>query len=219
MKRATALKIILSLAAFWILPLTVIGCNTNGFLPVPVLEPHYLLTGDKTADEDLNFVYYRYTKVEDDSETGYAIGLTEYGKSNSDLPAIPTKYTDGKTPISAIWHNGFHGAVDTTIELTGDNIKYIDFEAFLYSAIESFVIPNSVEKIGDGAFYACPNLKSLYFGTPVGGNDECACDPSPMLPTPHVTVIPSFCFFKCSELTNITLPSKNARSVSAKTRL
>ena len=40
-------------------------------------------------------------------------------------------------------------------------LKKIDDEMFLYSSIESIIIPDSVKSIGDWAFYGCNSLKSI----------------------------------------------------------
>ena len=195
------------------LAITLPGCNSGR--KMPTIKPNYLLTGD-FVETDGAFDYY------DIGDNELAISLNEASKKtytgNSNIIQIPLVH-DGKN-VTGIWHNAFHCNPATTVRLT-NNIRTIDFEAFLYSGITSFVVPYTVSAIGDAAFYSCADLETVSF---VNSNQEssgsatdCYCDAdgvpygtdetSTTVINSTLKKIPSFCFFKCESLTTVSLPA------------
>ena len=189
------------------------GCNAGR--KIPKITPNYLLSGEFLETDDV-FDYY------DISNNELAISLNESYKTtytgNNNVIQIPLQH--GGKNVTGIWHNAFHGNPDTTVKLT-NNIKTIDFEAFLYSGITSFVVPYTVNAIGDAAFYSCSGLTTVSFVNSnqdsTGSATECYCDedgvpygndtPSQTVVNCTLSKIPSFCFFKCESLTTVSLPA------------
>lgn len=202
MKKCTLLRIVSTFIAFSLLPLSAL-IGVHALDPLPHITPHYLLNG-KEADTKGNFVFYKI-----DNKDEYAIGLTDEAKALTDVGDLPKTYKDeneASHPVTGIWRNGFHKSKVTSISI-GSNIKTIDFEAFMYSDLITLTIPNTVEKLGEAAFYACNQLQSVTFGTPQGGADDCSCTIPEDPADPIIDLIPAFCFFKCSELKNLSLPT------------
>ena len=219
MMNKTLKRTLLASLAISLLPFIAASCSAEDDRDPLRSKPKYLLSGSKASqgsDEDDPFEYYHIGTVEGIEQ--YAVSLKD--KSYSQNITIPNEYTVNETTygvVSGIWANAFHNCPATSITFSqNSNIKTIDYEAFLYSKITSITIPSSVTAIGDGAFYACPNLTTVTFGGSSGqtniGGVSCACDynftPGGQSGSSNVLkVIPSFCFFKCSELTYLTLPT------------
>ena len=192
------------------------GCAKNGSKKVPGLTPKYILSGEFVSTIGI-FDYY------DIGNSEYAVSLsTQYKGSYDQAITVPQYYNgDNTKPVTGIWHNAFQGTPSTSITLN-NNIKTIDFEAFLYSGITSITIPYSVREIGDAAFYSCSNLLSATFVNSdqesSGSATDCYCDQngnpigggqvSHVINYCELTKIPSYCFFKCSAMTTLSLPSK-----------
>ncbi|MBO7573994.1 MAG: leucine-rich repeat protein [Bacilli bacterium] len=193
------------------LAITATGCGSTQ-RKAPAIEPHYILTGSYVEDDGI-FSYY------DIGNNELAIGLNETNRTTySTAIQIPETY-DGKN-VTGIWHNAFHCNPAQTVRLT-NKINTIDFEAFLYSGITTITIPYSVSEIGDAAFYHCKSLTTVTFVNSdqesSGSATECYCDEngdpigggqsSQQITYSALTKIPSYCFFKCSAMTTLSLPS------------
>ena len=194
-----------------------VSCNKNN--DTPKISPKYILSGDK-KDTDSIYDYYDLGNGE------LAISLTDAAKesypySASDPLTIPTSHTysdNGETvtkPVTGIWHNAFHGCPATSITLSA-GITVIDFEAFLSSGITSITIPYTITEIGDAAFYSCRALTDVQFvnSDQEGSGSACSCDePGQQQQDPvpanfcALARIPSFCFFGCTALTDLSLPA------------
>ncbi len=189
------------------------GCNAGR--KIPKITPNYLLSGEFLETDDV-FDYY------DISNNELAISLNESYKTTytGDNNVIQIPLQHGGKNVTGIWHNAFHGNPATTVRLT-NNIKTIDFEAFLYSGITSFVVPYTVNAIGDAAFYSCSDLTTVSFVNSnqdsTGSATDCYCDedgvpygndtPSQTVVNCTLSKIPSFCFFKCESLTTVSFPA------------
>lgn len=151
---------------------------------------------------------------------------------------IPAVHPVSGKKITGIWHNAFHGSVFDAIRFeSASNIKTIDFEAFFYSSITDITIPYSVSQIGDACFYSCEKLTNVAFinsaEESAGSALICDCEveepeeqepeeqepeqqeeeeqeeePAVVYPTSELKLIPSYCFFRCTSLLDISLPSK-----------
>ena len=168
---------VLAVFAFLTMPLTLISCLNWEIRSTPIINPRQLLEGTR-SDSTLYFDFYEIGNGE-----AYAVSLNDDYKlvdfenvdgSGSDYPedrdcvgkiVIPTEHNG--IPVTGIWNKAFHGNPTKEIVLkpsgTDPTITVIDYEAFLYSGIQSIVIPYTVNSIGDGAFYACTNLTNARF--------------------------------------------------------
>lgn len=175
--------------------------STYSSSPLFKLEPHYLLSG--TYETTSGYLDY------------YDIGNGEYGVALNDtfVPGNAIVILDeyNSKPVTGIMHNGFYKASASSITIP-NGIKTIDFEAFLYSDIDTIIVPYTVNRIGDGAFYS----STVEHVTFVNSNAEdagsaCLCDVPPVLNESIVpstlTKIPSFCFFNCKQLSTLSLPA------------
>ncbi len=206
--------------ALCILPFSAVSCAVHSD-PIG-MNPHYLVEGtiaENNPEEDY-FDYYLIGSVGDVASTGdptYAIGLKEaYKDTNLGTITIPSTFNDGSADraVTAIWRDGFRGNPSTGIQLTS-NIEVIDYEAFMYSGLTAVTFPYSVGLLGEGAFYACPNLGTAIFNNSDIANSSSSavntCDLGSAATPTHfslLTEIPAFCFFKCAQLTTLELPSK-----------
>ena len=187
-------------------------------------KPKYILneTLNQARLSDDLFTYY-HVGTTGTGKAKYAVELKESIRTSTaddyldDYATInvPSQYGENEnTVVTGIWRGAFAGCRSTTITLPS-TITDIDYEAFLYSEITSITIPYSITNIGEGAFYACPNLTTVTFendnaGASSAGAVTCACEQTESGNTPvycTLTTIPSFCFFKCSALTTLTLPA------------
>lgn len=82
---------------------------------------------------------------------------------------------------------------------------------FARSDITDIVIPNSVTKIGKGAFEYCISLKSVTISDSIVYIEEdafFACESLTSITIPDsVTSIGEYAFYKCNSLTSVTIPS------------
>ena len=188
-------------------------------------KPKYLLneTAGKVTLDDEYFIYHHVGTI--GQKDKYAVELKrsilestaedeDYQEAYGTID-VPTYYNNDQTKIvTGLWRGAFKGCRSLSITLP-ETLTDIDYEAFLYADIESITIPYSIENIGEGAFYACPNLTTVIFqndnaSSSAAGAVTCACEQTTPGSTPvycSLTTIPSFCFFKCTALTTITLPA------------
>ena len=179
---------------------------------LPSISPNYLLNGTKLdSNPDPIFDYY------DIGNDEYAISLKDSIRTTySSAITIPAEYNGKK--VTGIWHNAFHDNPATSITFESpSNIHIIDFEAFLYSRVQTISIPYTVTAIGDAAFYSCNSLTTVTFvnssqTTSAGG--ACSCDSVEEVEEEEEEVqysslskIPSFCFFKCQLLESVSFPT------------
>lgn len=198
-KKRTILKsIFLTLTS-----MVALACNSNYSKnrPIPSISPNYLLTGVYSESSGV-LDYY------DIGEDKYGVALNGNFVSGSSVN-IPATYNE--KPVTGIMHNAFYNTAISSIIIPA-GIETIDFEAFLYCDIETVVVPYTVNRIGDAAFYGS-TIQHITF---VNSNAEdagsaCSCDTPPVLNESVVastlTKIPSFCFFNCKQLATISLPA------------
>ena len=76
----------------------------------------------------------------------------------------------------------------------------------------SFVVPESVTEIGEGAFYGCTNLKNITLPegvTKIGIDAFYGCSSLTNITIPEsVTKIWDYAFCRCSSLKKVSLPKK-----------
>jgi hypothetical protein len=102
---------------------------------------------------------------------------------------------------------------DVTIpsEIGGIPVRFIGENAFEYSFLTSVIIPDSVTRIGDYAFYYCSFLKSIDIPegvTYIGEYAFMGCASLTHITIPEgVTRIGTFAFFACNSLTSVTIPA------------
>lgn len=91
-----------------------------------------------------------------------------------------------------------------------DGVKYIAAQAFDNEKLTEVIIPDSVEVLGDGAFYRCSDLKSVTFGTgitTIKGNAFYGCASLETVKLSEgLKVIDEFAFYECGNLKSITVP-------------
>lgn len=112
---------------------------------------------------------------------------------------IPKSLTD--------WGLGiFLNAAIENVDLE-DGIKEIGKSAFSYTDIKAVTIPNSVEKISDGAFYRCTNLESVTLnnGLTTIGNSAFALQSklTEIVIPSSVIKIDETAFYKCNSLQTV----------------
>lgn len=196
----------------------------NTTIKVP---PRYLLNGALVGSSGIYDLY-------DIGNNEVAVALNKDHKNDHlasfDLTSITIP--SGKT-LTGIYRSAFMNNPTTKVVLPS-TITVIDYEAFMHSGITSITIPASIDQIGDAAFYNCDDLTEVTFTNSdqeSGGSAlSCECDEDigggdqggegeggegeggegGQTPTIHfceLELIPSYCFFKCSNLEKLSLPS------------
>ncbi len=94
------------------------------------------------------------------------------------IDGIYYNFTSENTAEVVAGENAYTGAVSipATVEHEGNtyNVTAIRSEAFRFSKITSVSLPEGIEKIGVGAFYACNNLNSITFPNSLTTLEACA---------------------------------------------
>ncbi len=94
------------------------------------------------------------------------------------IDGIYYNFTSENTAEVVAGENAYTGAITipATVEYEGNtyNVTSIRSEAFRKSKITSISLPEGIEKIGVGAFYACNSLKSIAFPNSLTTLDACA---------------------------------------------
>ena len=115
--------------------------------------------------------------------------------------------------VETIGNNAFSSCSNLTeIKVEGENVKYRDIDGVLFTKDgkqlvcypagkvgTSYIIPNSVETIGNGAFYGCESLTGITLSNSVtkidsGAFDSCASLKSVIMPS-SVTSIGDVAFY------------------------
>ena len=230
MKKQTFVHILSCSIALSLLPLSACTSLFSSDNAPGLRSPKQLITGKITTTEDTIWDYY---DIQDEHEY-YAVSLKSEHKekSKSEVEAllnehgIPSIFPGTNKPVIGLWNGAFKECKAESITIP-ENIKVIDYEAFFYSSITSIVIPSSVTSIGEGAFYACPNLETVHFSSGSGSTGSTATTCPSVCPVPtssagqieqaaqpkrqysvpaKLTVIPSHCFYKCTNLKQIDFP-------------
>ncbi|MCR5491934.1 MAG: leucine-rich repeat domain-containing protein [Bacilli bacterium] len=185
-------------------------------------QPHYLLEQEEEG-ETLNDGTWDYHPLKvnahwnpvDQSKTYYAVSLSDNTRASVTVPS--TCAADGGEVV-ALWHDCFRDATNLTSVTMGNNIRIIDYEAFIHCKISSINIPYTVELLGESAFYSCENLQTVRFynssadtafsdsACPVEGEEQQESQEGDII-TSVLQEIPAFCFFKCAAMSSLLLPS------------
>ncbi len=148
------------------------------------------------------------------STTGWINGLTEYGKTLTEL-VVPAKIDD--TTIT-ILRSAFSNAYLLTSIKLPNTITSIEGYTFSETSITTLEIPTSVTNIGSYAFYNCRSLTSLDIPntvTSIGTSAfmNCTALVSVKLPS-NLSKLESSLFSGCLSLEEVSIPSK-VESISA----
>ncbi len=107
----------------------------------------------------------------------YVVATWDKTKSTL-IDGIYYNFTSENTAEVVAGENAYTGAITipATVEYEGNtyNVTAIRSEAFRNSKITSISLPEGIEKIGVGAFYACNSLKSIAFPNSLTTLDACA---------------------------------------------
>ena len=102
--------------------------------------------------------------------------------------------------------------IPNTVKVIGKDV----FKKNLH--LTSVVIPDSVTRIEEHAFYECYNLKQVSFGNGlkyIGKSAFCECSSLTSISLPQSTMIIDDCaFWLCSNLENVTIENKNVRFIN-----
>jgi len=138
-----------------------------------------------------------------------------YGCSGLTSVTIPNS-------VTSISSNVFIGCIGlTSIKVDNGNSKYdsrnncnaiIDSNNQLILGCKNTIIPNSVNSIGENAFYGCSDLTSVTIPTSVSTIGSyafygCSGLTSVTIPNNSVTSIGSYAFYGCSGLTSVAIPN------------
>lgn len=123
--------------------------------------------GDKAVTIGYNDPLYVVGLYSDDKSE---VIISRNGEHGDGIP-VAECFADNTTLTSAILREGvmsvsngaFRGCENLSDLFLPDGLVYIGYDAFNGTAIESIVIPDTVETIGSRAFANCPNLKSIRF--------------------------------------------------------
>ena len=179
-----------------------------GTLPDMISESEKYQIKELTLTGELNGTDFRLLR---DMAGNNYLGEMTNGKlekldiSNAQIVSGGLKYIDtqyiryGSGMVSVHNHN---------ISVTPNEIPNM---AFCGCTLESIVLPNSVEAIGESAFYSCSSLTSATIPnsvTSIGSEAFYRCSGLTSVTIPNsVTSIGSYAFYCCSGLTSVTLPN------------
>ena len=179
-----------------------------GTLPDMISESEKYQIKELTLTGELNGTDFRLLR---DMAGNNYLGEMTNGKlekldiSNAQIVSGGLKYIDtqdirfGSGMVSVHYHN---------ISVTPNEIPYM---AFCGCTLESIVLPNSVEAIGESAFLFCSSLTSVTIPNIVKSIGEYAfkdCRGLSSITIPNsVTSIGKYAFQYCSALTSITIPN------------
>jgi len=118
-------------------------------------------------------------------------------------------YEDGALSIGKYLGSG--GAMNIPSAIAGYPVTSLRTNAFVFSAIQSLTVPDSVRSIGDYCFYGSSNLTSAYIGngvTNIGQYAFAYCAALNSISVGNsVKTIGASAFTSCVALTSITLPA------------
>lgn len=206
--------------------------NKDGYLFYTIDGTNYLVNyigtdTDITLPENYNgenYAVYKYAFYDNHSLHGVTIpdGVTSIGKSAFDLCTSLMNVTIGDS-VTSIDSPAFGNCPRlTSIVVNENNSSYKSIDGNLYSkdgktliryargkSDTSFVIPNSVTRIGEHAFYGSSRLTSITIGNSVTSIDknafqDCLNLTSITIPD-SVTSISDHAFGTCEKLTSITI--------------
>ena len=141
--------------------------------------------------------------------------VTSIGPSAfSNCSSLTNVYYDGTI---GDWCNISFNSSDSNPMVYATNFYILDENGLInynnknYSILTEIVIPTSVAKIGDYAFYNCSSLTSITIQTSVTSIGKYAfynCSSLTSITIPNsVTSIGKYAFYNCSSLTSITIPT------------
>ena len=126
---------------------------------------------------------------------------------------VTVHWNPTKCELSRVSQNLFLGVFSNCSKLTnvkfGESVTNIPDYAFSGSALANITIPESINGIGEGAFYNCASLESITFFDSVkniGSRAFSGCSSLTSITLPDgVTNIESSAFSGCSSLTSVTM--------------
>jgi hypothetical protein len=127
-----------------------------------------------------------------------------------DIPAKVT-FNEIQYDVIGIGQHAFSECYKLGVITLPNSIKYIGFGAFSYSNIASLTLPESVDSIGAAAFRDCHYLTEFTLPKGLRILDTtvfygCYDLTKVTILSPFLTEIPDDTFFKCTSLSDITLP-------------
>lgn len=133
-----------------------IGTDKNEKLLAATM--HYDISCDRTSGDDAWFTY--------DEATGAVVisGTGETANFYEDFSGLEIKSVEVGNGITYIGSEMFKDHTELTTVVLGDKIEKIGNYAFYNTGIETLSIPDSVERLGEEAFSACANLKTIDIG-------------------------------------------------------
>ncbi|MGI6168044.1 MAG: leucine-rich repeat domain-containing protein [Eubacteriales bacterium] len=158
-------------------------------------------------------------KVESENKNFSTVGGVLMSKDGSTIVAYPaglnlTTYTVSAS-ITTIRPSAFAGCANLTVfEVASGNARFTTVDGVLYDsdkitliaypagkASTSFTLPDTVEKIGDYAFYKATKLSAITLNDRTYESDGTTVD------VPGISSIGSYAFYGCTGLTKITIPN------------
>ncbi len=138
------------------------------------------------------------------------------------IPDVIVTEDNVEHKVTSIGTRAFSGCNILSVTI-GSNITYIGVRAFAYSTVASAIIGGEyyesigTARIGDYAFYGCPNLASIVIGDNVGSVYEGAFQNCPSLSSivigKHVWGLYSSAFVGCNNLKDVYCYGENSPSI------
>lgn len=148
-----------------ILPNTVTVIGQGAFMDSPKLSS--ITFGSAVKTIGTGFLFYGSNNVNNLSFNGNSSFTANdgviYNKAKSTIVAVSPSRTgifNIESTVDSIAPHAFAGCMGITNVFFNGNPTYISDYAFCQSGLKSIIIPNSVKKIGDGAFAYCESLSS-----------------------------------------------------------